>query len=346
MGTYGRGFWIMDDLTPLQQMTPAIAASDLHLFAPRDAYRFHLRTTPQVPNRDASAGEGSEYGASLKDYWLSEGMAERERVATLTVRDAAGEVVRTVQGPADGGVNRVYSDLQYEGTDPIEMRATPLYADWVDRDPIGFDGPEAASRCLRRRASTPSRSEVAGQSRTANLEVLKDPNSEGSLADIQAQTEMMIALRRDFNDAASAINQIEWIRRQVYDLQAVLAEQDGSEPALTAAQQLTDKLISVEEVLIRLRSTGTGQDGVRYPGQRWSESSNRHLSDGVASADFESNGSAAGSTRGAPRSPTRRPGRTPYPHRTGCPGLQPAAGRAGSGDWSGCGETVTLRLVS
>ena len=283
VGTYGRGFWIMDDLTPLQQMTPAIAASDLHLFAPRDAYRFHLRTTPQVPNRDASAGEGPEYGASL-NYWLSEGMAEREPAATLTIRDAAGEVVRTVRGPTDGGVNRVYWDLQYEDTDPIEMRTTPLYADWVDLGPERVRRTGGGVEMLAPPGIYAVTLEVAGQSRTANLEVLKDPNSEGSLADIRAQTEMMIALRNDFNDAASAINQIEWIRRQVYDLQAVLAEQDGSEPALTAAQQLTDKLISVEEVLIQLRSTGTGQDGVRYPAKVVGKL--RHLSDGVASADF------------------------------------------------------------
>ena len=40
IATYGRGFWILDDITPLQQLTPQVLASDAHLFPPRPAYRF------------------------------------------------------------------------------------------------------------------------------------------------------------------------------------------------------------------------------------------------------------------------------------------------------------------
>ena len=41
VGTYGRGFWILDDLSPLQQLTPEVASSEAHLFEPRPTYRFH-----------------------------------------------------------------------------------------------------------------------------------------------------------------------------------------------------------------------------------------------------------------------------------------------------------------
>ena len=41
VGTYGRGFWIMDDITPLQQLTNQVLASDVHLFVPRPTYRMH-----------------------------------------------------------------------------------------------------------------------------------------------------------------------------------------------------------------------------------------------------------------------------------------------------------------
>ena len=43
VGTYGRGFWIMDDITPLQQLTDDVLKSDAHLFNPRPAYRLHRR---------------------------------------------------------------------------------------------------------------------------------------------------------------------------------------------------------------------------------------------------------------------------------------------------------------
>jgi hypothetical protein len=46
VGTYGRGFWILDDLAPIQQMTEEVIGSSSHLFELRDAYRFRPITPP------------------------------------------------------------------------------------------------------------------------------------------------------------------------------------------------------------------------------------------------------------------------------------------------------------
>ena len=73
IGTYGRGFWIMDDITPLQQMTDAVRSSDAHLFAPRDTYRFHSVGSP-MSGSDPAAGRNPSPGASIS-YWLSEEIA-------------------------------------------------------------------------------------------------------------------------------------------------------------------------------------------------------------------------------------------------------------------------------
>ncbi len=54
VGTYGRGFWILDDLSPLQQLTPDVVASAAHLFEPRDAYRFQPITPPNSMPNDPS----------------------------------------------------------------------------------------------------------------------------------------------------------------------------------------------------------------------------------------------------------------------------------------------------
>jgi hypothetical protein len=52
--------------------------------------------------------------------------------------------------------------------------------------------------------------------------VLKDPNSEGTEADITAQVVALKAMLVDHDSAASAINRIEWTRRQLLDLEAIL----------------------------------------------------------------------------------------------------------------------------
>jgi photosystem II stability/assembly factor-like uncharacterized protein len=65
ISTYGRGFWILDDLTPLQQLTAEVAAKPAHLFPPRAAYRFRPITAPSTTYDDPTAGTDPEYGASI-----------------------------------------------------------------------------------------------------------------------------------------------------------------------------------------------------------------------------------------------------------------------------------------
>lgn len=56
LATYGRGFWIMDDITPLEQMTAQMLESDATLFAPRDAYRFRNATQSEGMQNDPTVG--------------------------------------------------------------------------------------------------------------------------------------------------------------------------------------------------------------------------------------------------------------------------------------------------
>ena len=265
VGTYGRGYWIMDDLTPLQQLTPQVAASAAHLFRPRDAYRFQQRTQPMTMPNDMTAGQNPEYGASI-NYWL--GSTPRGPV-TIRIADASGVTVRTMQGPRERGINRVWWNLQDTPSLSIRLRTTPLYADWVDLGPNRVRSGGNGISILQPPGSYTVTLEVDGRTFSQPLRVLKDPNSDGTEADIIAQMVALRAMRADHDSAASAINRIEWTRRQVLDLEAILRDQGGAGTAeiLQQSGALSRKLIEVEEHLIQLRLTGTGQDGVRWPAQ-------------------------------------------------------------------------------
>src|SRR5258707_367575 len=113
VGTYGRGFYILDDLRPLQTITPDIVASDAYLFAPRAAYRFTEITGNYAPNDDQTAGANPTYGASI-NYWL-----KSPTRATLTVKDAAGKTIRVItDSTTHVGLNRTYWNLRNEPTKP------------------------------------------------------------------------------------------------------------------------------------------------------------------------------------------------------------------------------------
>ena len=89
-------------------------------------------------------------------------------------------------------------------------------------------------------------------------------------------------LRKDLDSAAEMVNQIEFIRAQIYQLTAAL----GTDAAATktAADELDKKLIDIEESLIQRRLTGQGQDTVRWPPKLLTKIN--YLASGLAGSDF------------------------------------------------------------
>ena len=90
VGTHGRGFWILDDISPLRQMTPQNAASAALLFAPRVTYRLPRDTNSDTPlPPEEPAGENPPDGAILY-YWLK---SAPDGPVTLDILDSAGKRV-------------------------------------------------------------------------------------------------------------------------------------------------------------------------------------------------------------------------------------------------------------
>ncbi len=81
VATYGRGFWILDDLTPLHQLDETTLAGDVHLFEPRPAYRFASISSPMSQPEDNAAGKNPPYGASINYTLKVEPDKETEREA-------------------------------------------------------------------------------------------------------------------------------------------------------------------------------------------------------------------------------------------------------------------------
>jgi photosystem II stability/assembly factor-like uncharacterized protein len=171
--TFGRGFYIMDDYTPLRTMASGVLKQPAALFPVRDAWWY-------VPNEPGQAkGEptlgSAEYNSDNPDfgatftYYLKDGFAsqeenrhkaekvlrkkkkdiafpgydrlrdERREVAPsvmLLVRDSDGTAVRWVKGSAKAGVHRIAWDLRFPAPDPISLTKPAFQPPWAG-DPIG-----------------------------------------------------------------------------------------------------------------------------------------------------------------------------------------------------------------
>ena len=91
IATHGRGFWILDDMTPLRQLNAEVLNKAAHLFAPHAAVRVRGNTntdTPLPPDEPAAANPPD--GAVI-DYFLAE---DSKAEVTLEILDAAGGLVR------------------------------------------------------------------------------------------------------------------------------------------------------------------------------------------------------------------------------------------------------------
>src|SRR5439155_18695949 len=155
VATFGRGFYVLDDLTPLRALTPAVLAADATLFPVKRA-PMYVESSP-LGGAGASFQGGSFYTAAnppfgatityyLKDElrtrraqrqqaeraagrrgedvfypaWDSLRVEDREEppAIVVTVSDAGGHVVRRLTGPVTAGIHRVAWDLRYPATNP------------------------------------------------------------------------------------------------------------------------------------------------------------------------------------------------------------------------------------
>lgn len=113
VATHGRSIWILDDATPVRQLSEA-QKSAAHLFDLRPAMQFNPSNDRGFLADKGFWGKNPTYGAPISYY-----LASAADSVALRIRDAQGTLVRELAGEATkdarkAGVNRVYWDLRYE----------------------------------------------------------------------------------------------------------------------------------------------------------------------------------------------------------------------------------------
>ena len=253
VATHGRSLWILDDLQPVREYTPPVAAEAVHLFPPAEAVRWRYGSSSWGTRGSFSnPPHGAVIYYSLKD--------EEKGEITLEILDAQNKVVRTLSStpppamgsddnedpddfkklalPRDAGVQRAVWDLRYEGAHKVKNAR-------IDTgDPI--TGPLVVP------GSYSVRLTVAGKAQTAPLKVVVDPRGDLPAADLQAQTTFALRVRDDISKLADLVNQVRAVRDQLKSHNTALESrktQEGidalikaSTAAIKHADELEDKL--------------------------------------------------------------------------------------------------------
>ena len=259
IGTYGRGIWILDDISPLQQLDKTIEKEDLFLFDIKPSYRFQDVTSSLQMFPEASTGSDPPKGASI-NYWLNDNQDEIEIILT----NQKNETIKTFKEKGDKGINRIWWDFMQDKTDDIVFRTKPLYADWVsldhNRERKGDYNFSILSPPGFYNLTLKSGENVVSKT----LEIIKDPHSEGSTDDIMLQNQLVRKIHDDINIAVSYINSIETIRRQLIDLKATLKNTNQKKDIISMVEKLESEFLELEKKLVQLKITGKGQDTIRF----------------------------------------------------------------------------------
>ncbi len=177
-------------------------------------------------------------------------------------------------------------DLRTEQSKEVRLRTSPIYAPEIRLNAEGWRPlPEGGRMNVLAPPGTYTvKLSVDGQEFSQPLMVSKDPNSGGSDDDIQKQTTMLMALRKDLEMGADMVNQIELIRAQLESLKGILR---GNSDVRAAADDLDKKLTDIEDNLIQRKYTGQGQDTTRFPAKLIGKLS--YLAGGVNGGDYPPN---------------------------------------------------------
>ncbi len=285
IATYGRGFWILDDITPLRQLNAEQAARPVVLLKPRDQYRFRPVEGPFTEMDDIVAGENPPDGAAL-NFWLKSASKDS---ATLTIADASGAVVRTLKAPQRQGLNRVYWDLNSELTHQAILRSSPPSSPWYEVPPSGKPAPGVGRMAILEPPGTYTVTlTAAGETQSQKLTILKDPVSGGSEQTIAEQLAFEQAIARDLNEVVDQINKLEVVRSQIVAVQQIAGSKGFANDLKSAIDAAMAKLMAVEGQLFQMTSTGRGQDFNRRP-VRLAEQMN-YLAGVVSLTDFAPTG--------------------------------------------------------
>jgi len=265
VGTYGRGYYILDNISPLREYDMDAQDKDAHLFSIRPSYRFQEKQSIKTDGPSLSAGTNPAYGADI-NYFLKDSTDQKVEIQILTSND---EIVRTLQGKNDAGIHRVMWDLRYEPTYKPKLQSTPPGRPWVQLNGEGWRplvtwdldlmrgqyGPRVVPDTYKVKL-------IVGETEyVREVEVLKDPSTEGTLEDIQKQVAFSLELRDAINVAVTMINDIESIRAELNEIVPQLRNKND----IKKAEQLRSMAEAIAGSLYDIHLTGAREDAFRSP---------------------------------------------------------------------------------
>ncbi len=251
VATQGRSLWMIDDLGPLRQLNKTIVTKPFHLFEAAPTYRMEGWRSKSPKNAGMNHPNGVMTYFYLKD--------EPDTTAiSLSYLDSEGAIIRS------------FSTKAKEKKDKLEVKQGSNYITWNMQYPdvekfegmilwwASMSGPRAAPGAYQVRLK------VANDSITMPFQILKDPRSESTPAELQAQFDFVKSVGDKVTEAHTCIKDIRKVRKQLDHYRKGLKDKDGYKELIDLADNIDSTMTLIEEALYQTKNRSS-QDPLNFP---------------------------------------------------------------------------------
>ncbi len=243
VATQGRSLWIIDDLTPLHQLSQEVTNGNFYLFKPMDSYRMRQGGWGSAN----TLLEGENHPGGVMIHFNVPNMTDSTEV-TLQILEQDDTLIKTYASHAKNGkaklkvkkgANRFVWDMRYP--DAVSFEGLILYAS-------STQGPLAVPGNYKVKLT------VDGNSMEQDFTILKDPRVNTSLEDLQAQFDFLIEVRDKLSEAHQAIIDIRKTRKDLTYLKEKLGEAPEYTDIIKVAEELNKEMTIIENNIHETRN--------------------------------------------------------------------------------------------
>jgi photosystem II stability/assembly factor-like uncharacterized protein len=250
--TQGRSIWIIDDLTPIHQLSKK-TEKDVLLYKPKDAYNL------AGGNGRSSKTAGTNHAGGVNiSYYIKE-IKEKDVVA-ISIFDVNNNLIKTFSTKPDkekkeekltvkDGNNQFNWDMMYDGAETVEG----MILWWAS-----LNGPMALPGNYKVELS------VNDIKKSENFTILRNPMSEATENDMKAQFDFINDINKKMSEIHKALKNVKKIRSQVEVLKKSIQDKKTHKDLIDFADKLVKEMTTIEETLYQTKSK-SGQDPLNYP---------------------------------------------------------------------------------
>ncbi len=265
VATQGRSFYVLDDLTPLHQLSEAVQAAESHLFKPRRAIRVRGVAAPPQPGIGRNPPAGLVVGYVLK--------GRPDGPVSLEFLDAAGKTLKSFRSDdrpilpegegfgfrgggvaarvtTDPGLNRFVWDMRHP--DAARPPAATLLFGASVRGPLAVPGRYQVRLTIGDRVSV------------QDFEISRDPESSATQHDLERQLALLLAIREKVSAGHRAAARLVAAVEQIEAAAARAKTAGVAEAVGPAAKALTTRLNQLLDQLVQMKMR-TGNDVLSHP---------------------------------------------------------------------------------